>query len=157
SPEKGLDTLLAAWEGANRSIPLKIVGDGPLAELVQAAAKRNPAIEWLGQRPMPEELSILGEARCLLMSSGWYGTFGRTIVEACVKGTAVIVSRMGSMAELVTEGRTGLLFEPGNAEDLAAKVRVMFADDAEAARFRAAARKEYESKYTAGPNYEMLM
>ncbi|MEL6903030.1 MAG: glycosyltransferase, partial [Cyanobacteria bacterium J06606_4] len=51
SVEKGLDTLIAAWEQLEHPYPLKIVGDGPLSTLVTAASERQPTIEWLGRRP----------------------------------------------------------------------------------------------------------
>ena len=61
------------------------------------------------------------------------------------------------MAELVEDGRTGYQFEPGNAEDLASKIQQLLADPRELAQLRSNARSEYEQKYTAHPNYEMLM
>ena len=157
SAEKGIDTLLAAWQRLARPVPLKIVGDGPLAEQVKAAAAANPNIEYLGRRPLAELLDVIGGAACLVMPSVWYETFGRTIIEAYAKGTPVVASRLGAMAELVDEGRTGLLFEAGNAADLAAAVDRLLADPAALAQMRQAARREFEDKYTAAANYRQLM
>lgn len=155
--EKGIETMLAAWNSMRNPPRLKIVGDGPLADQVRAAGASNPSIEWMGFRPLGEVLSIIGSARCLLMPSIWYETFGRTIIEAFAKGTPVIASRLGAMQELVDHGRTGLHFEPGNADDLCAKVRQLFDDSDSALRMRRAARDEYESKYTADINYRSLI
>lgn len=69
----------------------------------------------------------------------------------------MIASRLGAMAEIVEEGRTGLLFEPGDAEDLAEKVAWAWAHPRELAEMGREARREYEQKYTAEKNYEMLM
>jgi glycosyltransferase involved in cell wall biosynthesis len=157
APEKGLETLLAAWTRLPEPVALKIIGDGPLAEQVKTAVAQNCHIEWLGRRPMAEVLAIMGEAACLVMPSIVYETFGRTIIEAFAKGTPVITSRLGAMAELVEDERTGWLFEPGNADDLAAKVRRLFAHAQERARMRQAARAEFEGKYTAEPNYHTLL
>lgn len=157
SAEKGIDTLLAAWSRPEMELPLKIVGDGPLADQVAAAARENPRIEWLGRRPIHAVLPLIGEAACLLMPSVWYETFGRTIIEAYAKGTPVVVSRLGAMEELVDDGRTGRLFAPGDAADLAAKVRQLLADPQRLGRMREAARDEYLDRYTAGPNHDMLM
>lgn len=157
SPEKGIETLLAAWQ-QDRSLPsLKVVGDGPLAGAVAAAAARDPRIEGLGHRPAQEVLEIVGQAGCLVMPSVWYETFGRTIIEAFARGTPVVASRIGALAELVDEGRTGLLFEPGDAADLAVRVRHLLADPATLARMRQQARQEYHQKYTAEINYRQLM
>jgi glycosyltransferase involved in cell wall biosynthesis len=153
SQEKGIDTLLEACRQA--PLPLKVVGDGPLAERVQDAC-RDGRVEWLGHRPHEEVLRLVGEAACLVMPSTWYETFGRTILEAFARGTPVVASRLGAMAELVEDGRTGLLFTPGDPADLAGKVRRLLADPAALAGMRQTARREYEEKYTAEVNYRQL-
>ena len=157
SPEKGIQTLLSAWSRLGGRLPLKIIGDGPLAESVIAAAMQTAGIEWLGRRQPREVLALLGEAACLVMPSIWYETFGRTIIEAYAKGTPVVASRLGAMAELVHEGRTGLLFEPGNPSDLAVKIHALLEDREKCIGMRRGARREYEEKYTAETNYRMLM
>src|SRR5207253_481877 len=140
SPEKGIETLLSAWQRIAAVLPLKIVGDGPLAEQVRTAAARDPRIEWLGRRTPDEVLDLIGDASCLVMPSIWYETFGRTIIEAYAKGTPVVASRIGALAELVEDGRTGLLFTPGDAADLAVRVQSLALG-----RMREEARREYQS------------
>jgi glycosyltransferase involved in cell wall biosynthesis len=149
--------LLAAWEHLNAPIPLKIIGDGPLANQVAAAAERMPKVEWLGRRPMTEVYDLMGEAMFLIFSSKWYETFGRVAVEAFAKGTPVIAANIGAIAELVDQPRTGLLFQPGDAPDLAAKVETLLSDSKALFEMRQAARAEYEAKYTAAENYRRLM
>jgi glycosyltransferase involved in cell wall biosynthesis len=61
------------------------------------------------------------------------------------------------MAEIVEDGKTGLLFTPGDAEDLAAKVEWAWNHPVEMAEMGKSARREYEEKYTAERNYQMLM
>jgi len=157
SPEKGLDLVLRVWPRLGGRLRLKIIGDGPVRDLAVAAAAEHPEIQWLGHRPIREVLEIVGEAACLVMPSIWYETFGRTIVEAFAKGTPVIGSRMGAMAELIKDGHTGLLFRPGDPDDLEAKLRQFLADPQAAARMRHAARREFQAKYTAEQNYPTLM
>jgi len=157
SPEKGIQTLLSAWSQLDGRLPLKIIGDGPLAESVKAAVNQTAGIDWLGRRQPQEVLALLGEAACLVMPSIWYETFGRTIIEAYAKGTPVVASRLGAMAELVHDGRTGLLFEPGNPADLALKIHSLLDDPERSLGMRRAARREYEERYTAETNYEMMM
>lgn len=86
-----------------------------------------------------------------------YETFGMTIAEAFATGLPVLASRLGAMAEIVADGRTGLLFEPVNSEDLAAKVEWAWTHPREMAEMGREARREYEAKYTARRNYKMLM
>jgi glycosyltransferase involved in cell wall biosynthesis len=157
SHEKGLDTLLAAWELCRDAVPLKIVGDGPLADQVKSAAERNRGIEWLGRREGDELMDLIGRAEVLVFPSNCYETFGRVAAEAFARGTPVIASGHGAPADIVDDGRTGFLFKPGDAADLAAKVWAVLPDRAQLARMREEVRREYLRKYTGARNYEMLM
>lgn len=157
SVEKGIDTLLKAWEHLGPQIPLFIVGDGPLADQVVEAAKRHSSVEWLGRKPMSQVHDLMGEARFLVFPSKWYETFGRVAVEAFAKGTPVIAANIGAIAELVDSGRTGLHFRPGDPDDLIAKVEWMLANPVKLAYMRQEARAEFEAKYTAEQNYQKLM
>ena len=80
-----------------------------------------------------------------------------SIVEAFACGTPVICSRLGGMEQLVNDHRTGLLFEPGNAEDLAQKVDWALRHPDDLAAMGREARREFEEKYTAEKNYAYLM
>jgi glycosyltransferase involved in cell wall biosynthesis len=61
------------------------------------------------------------------------------------------------MAEIVDDGRTGLHFKPGDATDLAAKVRLLLAEPERVARMRRAAREKFEESFTAESNHKRLM
>ncbi|MBL7042540.1 MAG: glycosyltransferase, partial [Pirellulaceae bacterium] len=102
SAEKGVDVLLDAWSRIDGDIPLRIVGDGPLAETVRAATADDPRVRWLGQKPHDEVLDLIGDARFLVFPSICFETFGLTTVEAFAKGTPVVASRLGAMQELVS-------------------------------------------------------
>jgi glycosyltransferase involved in cell wall biosynthesis len=156
SPEKGIHTMLEAWRRLPERIPLKIIGQGPEEAEIQRFATANPHVEVLKYRPLPEVLDIVGEAAFLVMPSLWYETFGRTIVEAFAKQTPVVASRHGAIAELVEEGVTGSLFEPGKADDLAAKAHALWRHPNLFA-FRDSARQAFEDKYGAASNYQQLM
>jgi glycosyltransferase involved in cell wall biosynthesis len=96
-------------------------------------------------------------AAFLLFPSEFYETFGLTIIEAFACGVPVIVSRLGGMMEIVENGKTGLHFTPGNAMDLASKVEWAWAHQREMETMGRAARAEYEAKYTAERNYQLLV
>lgn len=157
SSEKGLDTLLAAWEHLSIHIPLKIVGDGPLADSVAQIVKRLPQVEWLGRKSLTEVYALMGEAMFLVFPSKWYETFGRVAIEAFAKGTPVIAADIGAISEIVVNGRTGLHFQPGVAEDLVDKVKWVLANREKLSQMRIEARLEFEAKYTAQKNYEQLI
>ncbi|MDT9176288.1 MAG: glycosyltransferase family 4 protein [Limnospira maxima] len=156
SVEKGLDVLIDAWQNLRQPVPLKIVGDGPLVPRVQAAAEKLPHIQWLGRRPLPEVYKLMGEAMVLIFPSKWYETFGRVAVEAFAKGTPVIASNLGAIAELVEDGRTGLRFKPSDPISLAEQVESLISHPEILHQMRREARAEFEAKYTAQQNYEQL-
>ena len=157
SLEKGTGTLLAAWEKLREKIPLKIVGDGPLASQVVKAVERIPGTEWLGRRSSKEVYELMDKAKMLIFPSEWYETFGRVVIEAFAKGTPVIATNIGAVAELVESGRNGLHFAPGNPEDLATQVEWALTHPAELTKMRREARADFEAKYTPEQNYQMLM
>lgn len=156
SVEKGIDVLLDAWKKLDCQVSLKIVGDGPLADMVVAATQQFPHIEWLGRRPMDEVHQLMGEAMFLVFPSKWYETFGRVAVEAFAKGTPVIAAKIGAISELIDSERTGVYFQPSNSDDLAAKVNWALANQSKLSLMRKEVRREYEEKYTAKANYERL-
>jgi glycosyltransferase involved in cell wall biosynthesis len=158
SPEKGLFTMLQAWQRLD-GIPLRIVGDGPLRKEVQAYVENNrlSAIEFMGYQDHDHIFSILKRARFLVFPSTWYECSPVIINEAFACGVPVVASRLGAMAEIIADGRTGLHFSAGDPDDPAKKVEWAWTHPGRMAEMGLQARKEYEQKYTAERNYEMLM
>jgi len=156
SPEKGLNVLLGAWRADSSLPPLLIVGEGPLADQATIASSGDSRIKYLGKLPLAKLLELMGEAICLLMPSIWYETFGRTMIEAYSKGTPVIASNMGCMAELVKDGTTGFLFEPGSSQSLAEAIHRLMKQPKLMSTFRSQCRQAFESDYTSEQNYQLL-
>ena len=157
SEEKGIRPMLAAWQTAGSAIPLKICGDGPLAEEVKQAAETNPTLQWLGRRPLTEIIELMGRASMLIFPSLWYEGFPRTIVESFARGTPVIASRLGSMKELIQPNRTGQFFEPGDSQCLAQVVTTLAANPAALAAMRQSAREDFQKKYDGPRNYRLML
>lgn len=157
SSEKGIDTLLAAWRKLGGNMNLKIIGDGPLASKVIEAVHRLKGVEWLGRKSREEVFNLMKKSSFLVFPSVLYEGFGMTIIEAYATGLPVIASNIGSASFLVDPGRTGLHFNPGDPEDLAAKIEWALQHPRELAEMRREARAEYEAKYTADINYERLI
>jgi glycosyltransferase involved in cell wall biosynthesis len=156
SPEKGLQTLFDAWSRLKNPIPLKIAGDGPQAGLAREFAEKHPEVEWLGYVPLKKLIPLVSEATVSIVPSTWYETFGRTIIEAFATGTPVIATRMGAMAELITEGVNGHFFERADAAGLAGRVEQIFANQERLPEMRRNARAEYERAYTPAANYRFF-
>lgn len=152
SVEKGVQTLMQAM-GLLPSPDLKVIGTGPLEDRVKAVA----AADWLGPQPLEEVFRHLSKASFLLLPSSCYEGFPRTLVEAFSWGVPVIASRHGSLLELVEEGRTGLLFDPGNPQDLARCIEWAQAHPDQMLAMGKAARSVYEERYTPAQNASELL
>lgn len=158
SPEKGLRTLVSSWERLQHRIPLQIIGDGPMrAGLEGEVESRLPSVCFRGRLPREQTIEAMKGARFLIFPSEWYEGFPMTIAEAFACGVPVVCSRLGAMAEIVDDHRTGLHFTAGDAEDLAKKVEWAWTHPEEMAEMGRAARAEYEAKYTAEKNYAQLI
>jgi glycosyltransferase involved in cell wall biosynthesis len=155
--EKGVNILLAALKEIGGKIPLKIVGDGPLSSRVAEASRNISGIEWLGHKPRQFVLNLMKDAMFLLFPSKSYEGFPNALVEALACGLPVITSKLGSMAEIIEDGVTGLHFEAGNPSDLADIIQWLIDHPNECRRMGKNARQEYLEKYTAEKNYDTLM
>jgi glycosyltransferase involved in cell wall biosynthesis len=156
SPEKGILTLLEAWRNNPEFPVLRIAGTGPLAALVESATSSNPRVEWLGETSREQTLNEMRHARFLICPSIWYECFALVVVEAFACGLPVIASSLGALPELIQPQRNGLLFTPASAQDLAAQVRWALLNEHRIDEMRPNARREYETRYTAPKNYQML-
>ncbi|MFC5263575.1 glycosyltransferase [Kribbella qitaiheensis] len=114
--DKGFADLLQAWDSSLGE--LVVIGDGPLRGEAEALAQRNPSVRVLGQLPWVECMEVLRSARVVVVPARSYETFGLVVVEAFAHGVPVVASRIGALAELVDDGETGALTEPGDPEGL---------------------------------------
>jgi glycosyltransferase involved in cell wall biosynthesis len=157
SPEKGLTTLLSAWKALDGSLSLKIVGDGPKEYRDRLLLQEVPGVKWLGRQPHTRVQALMKQAGVLIFPSASYETFGLTIAEAFASGLPVIAGNLGSVAESVSHGRTGLHFRPGDPSDLAAQVKWLWTHPRERMEMARAARREFELKYSAEQGYRGLI
>jgi glycosyltransferase involved in cell wall biosynthesis len=98
---------------------------------------------------------LLDRAEALIAPSQCLETFGLNIIEAFARGVPVLASRIGGYSELVREGETGMLFPPGDEAALAAAVDKLAGDQNRTGMGRRA-RREFERRYSAERNYELL-
>jgi glycosyltransferase involved in cell wall biosynthesis len=152
SPEKGTRVLVRAVARRQSGV-IDVIGSGPARSSLQGVS----GLRLLGWQNPAAIYARMREASYLLVPSICYENFPLTVVEAFANGLPVIASRLGAMAELVRDGATGLLFEAGNADDLAEKMAWAEAHPEDVTRMGRAARHEYETKYTPDRNYGTLM
>ncbi len=152
SPEKGIEVLAGALAGSLGE-PVRVAGSGEC----ESALKGLSRVSLLGHLPEPRVLDEMRRVRALLVPSICYETFGRVVVEAYACGLPVIASRIGSLAELVEHGVTGLLFNPGDAADLARAMQWAEAHPASLAEMGRRARLRFEARYTPEVNHAQLL
>jgi glycosyltransferase involved in cell wall biosynthesis len=155
--EKGVHVLLEAWKVLGDRIPLKIAGTGPLVGAVKRSTTEIPGVSYLGSLPNDQLQKIFLRAAFSVFPSLWYEGMPTVILESYAAGVPVISSRLGSMASMVKQGKTGYLFEPGDVSGLIQTVEQLCADSADWQKMRILARREYEENYTPDKNYEILM
>ena len=124
---------------------------------VKAATRRVHGVEGLGRQSRESVIKLMQDAAALIFPSVGYETFGMSIIEAFAAGAPVIASNLGAMSSLVDHRRTGLHFRAGDPSDLATQVDWMLNHPQEWSQMRQNARAEFETKYAAERNYEILM
>jgi len=144
SPEKGLDRAIEIARRAG--VPLRIaakvdVADREYFHEVIEPLLATPGIEFVGEIAESEKSAFLGEARALLFPIDWPEPFGLVMIEALACGTPVIAFPRGSVAEILTDGRTGFVVDSIDAA-VEAIGRVDAID-------RAACRRETERRFGA--------
>jgi glycosyltransferase involved in cell wall biosynthesis len=161
SEEKGIAVLLKALKALETMPqpaqapprPFAVLGTGPLE---QEAAQQLGA-NHLGFQPADKVMAHMERSLFMVLPSICYEGFPRTIVEAFACGLPVIASRLGSMAELIEDHKTGLLFEPGDSHDLARKLAWAYEHPQEMLAMGQQARQTYEARFTPQRNLAQLL
>ena len=125
STEKGIETLIQVCKQLP-NVPFIFAGTGPLEETINDI----PNIKNVGFQKGKALEKLIREAQFSIYPSEWYENCPFSVMESQMYGTPVLGARIGGIPELIEEGRTGELFESGNAEDLKNKIR-KFWDDKE--------------------------
>ena len=144
SPEKGVSTLLESAR-LTPEIPIRLLGDGPSYEKHRADAPPNA--EFVGRLSADQVEKAYRAARMMVVPSRWFEGCPLVISEGMSYGLPVIASRIGGLPELVDDGVTGCLFEPGNVEELAQKMTEIWSDPARSAKMGAAGREKAEREF----------
>ncbi|MBD2435976.1 glycosyltransferase family 4 protein [Nostoc sp. FACHB-110] len=160
SEEKGMITLINCYIHNQLSIPLKVVGDGPLRQELQQQviqAGYENLIEFLGYQDKLVVNQLMIDAQLLIFPSIWYEGFPVTIIEAFAASLPVVVPKLGSMAEIVEDKVNGLHYAAGKYQDLAEKINLAINQPELLAAMGRNARLAYEKKYSPAVNYQELM
>jgi len=158
SPEKGIEVLLDAVTGLPE-LRVKIAGDGPQSGTLQAFAQQRglPQVEFLGRVVGEKKWELLRHATAVVVPSVWYEAFPFAVLESLTAGTPVVASNLGSLPYVVEDGKSGLLFQAGDSQDLREKLAWLVQHPAEALQMGRYGRQVVEWRYSASAHYEVLM
>ncbi|HTT80630.1 MAG TPA: glycosyltransferase family 4 protein [Stellaceae bacterium] len=147
-PKKGFDDLLAALALLPPGLAWRFVhiGGGALARRLQRQARRlgiDARIEWRGARPQPDVLAACRAADLFVLAAkigrdGDRDGLPNVLLEAQSQGLACVATRLPGIAELILDGKSGLLVPPGEPPVLAAALAALIADPARRRRLGAA-------------------
>ncbi|MGN0450345.1 MAG: glycosyltransferase [Ruminococcus sp.] len=121
SVEKGIMSLVKAYELGGFENPLYLVGDGPLREELEDYVKTHNLSEkviFTGFQSGDSLKKYVSEAKCVILPSEWYENGPYSILEALASGKPAIVSNYGGLPEIVEDGVSGFICEPNNPESL---------------------------------------
>lgn len=153
SPEKGVDVLLRAMPAVLARVPearLVIAGDGPESRALRRLAERVGTLDrtrFLGHVERAELDEALAPAWVQAIPSRWDEPFGLVAIEAMMRGTAVVASAAGGLADSVVDGRTGLLVPRGDPAALADAIVRVLSSREEAESMGAAGRRRALSDF----------
>lgn len=154
SAEKGIATLRAAAEMMPQVSFQAAGGFDPASPLVLGGPEN---LAFRGQMDRSRLREFYGASRIIVLPSVWYEGFPMVLVEAMLHGKPVICSRIGGLPEIVDDGVTGLLFEPGKAEDLAEKVRYLWDRPDLCRQMGGAGREKALREYSRARYYERML
>lgn len=158
SPEKGLLDLLRAMEGLPR-VRLQIAGDGPQKpELCAYAGQHGLSnVAFVGHVSGEQLEQLITSCSLTVFPSHAYETLGKSILESYAHARAVIATDLGSRRELVIEEKTGLLYHPGDWQQLAQEIEFLYFQPGLARRMGLAGRELVRSRHSPENHYEALL
>ena len=105
--------------------PLYVLGTGPLEEDLKAKYAQSAQIHFMGHCDWEGCKSVFLKSKFSVVPSEWYENNPFSVIEPLCLGTPVLGAAIGGIPELIEPGKTGELFEMGNAADLEEKIRLM--------------------------------
>ncbi len=154
SPEKGVPLLIAAA----RMCPQLVFRAAGSVEGMRHLVHRTPSnLEFVGQLQKEALEDFYARSRMIVLPSTWFEGFPMVLAEAMLRGKPIVCSRIGGLPEIVEDGVTGLLFEPGNAEELAEKIRSLWEQPDLCCKMGRAGREKALREYSPERYYQRLM
>jgi len=157
--------LIEAMKDSPR-LKLKIVGEGPEKKNLESRilpclpAGRNLGlnnVEFLGYKTGDELKNLVRNSMFVVCPSISYETFGLVVIEANALEKPVIASNAGALPEIIEDRKTGLLFKPGDAKELAKKISYLINHPDEVKEMGKRAREKVAREFNPELHYQRLI
>ena len=157
SKEKGVLTLLNSVKGLD--LTLRLVGEGPMKAYFEKYAHDNGIsnVAFEGYRSGKDLRDLYRNSSFLVIPSEWYENAPMTVLEAFAYGKPVVGANIGGIPEMVIEGKTGRLFESGDAGDLREKIADLVSVPSRVKEMGMKAREMVENRHNGAQHYKNLM
>jgi len=158
SPEKGVADLLHAMQRQPK-LRLIIAGDGPERGNLErlAVELRLSNVEFAGHMQGTDLDRAIADSRFTVLPSHAYETLGKTILESYAQARAVVATDLGSRRELVSPGKTGLLYSTGDVEQLATAIQSLASQPELADKMGRAGQDQIRQNNRPEAHYERLV
>ena len=157
---KGIKWLLQALRDVKPEVKLDVVGDGPLLPEMKMLAQQlgiGERVRFHGWVHSDVVSRLIQSARALVFPSIWHEPGGTVAFEAMSQGRAIIMSQVGGMPEVVSDGETGLLVEPSNMEELTAAMERLAMDYGLATSLGLAGYEQVRKRFTRTQHLSQLI
>jgi len=154
SPEKGIEDFVAT-AALLPEVPFAVAGNFEQMPGIDIKAPDN--VQWMGFLKGEALENFYRLSRILVSPGRWFEGFPNVITSAMAAGKPVIASRLGAVPEIVEHEKTGLLFEPGDVQELFAAIKRLYADPELCARMGNAGRIKANTVYSRETVYERWM
>jgi glycosyltransferase involved in cell wall biosynthesis len=154
SPEKGIEDFIAAARELP-DIPFAVAGS--TERMPEAVAQSPKNVQWEGFLQGKQLDDFYRRCRIVAIPSRCFEGFPNVATHAMMMRRPVIASRIGALPEIVEDGKTGILFEAGNVEELASKILSLYRDPEQCRVLGNAGQIKAESEYGPEVVYERLM
>jgi len=157
SDKNGIFTLIRAMKRLPE-VKLLVLGEGEQQELILNYIRENGMenVKILGFKQGEQLRKLIQDSYYTVFPNHYYHLCPMSVLESFAFGKPVIGSNLGSIPELINDGIDGLLFEPGNVEDLAEKIKYLYHHPLLAQKMGISARKKVEEKYSEEGYYKKL-
>ncbi|PIP15544.1 MAG: glycosyltransferase family 1 protein [Candidatus Portnoybacteria bacterium CG_4_10_14_0_2_um_filter_43_36] len=158
--EKGVNLLVESFSEIFKNFPywkLKIVGEGPEEERLKKMVSGREEIEILGRQNSREMKKTIAGANLVVVPSLWPENFPYAVLESFCLARPVIAAKIGGLPELIKDGKTGILFKPGDKGDLKEKIVYAINNLSRMKELGVFAQKEVLRKYNPDKHYQKLI